>query len=300
MRITGGESATQAIRSWLGVPIPRRGEGIGLLEVDSTEVAAFDDADVELLLTVARALAGPIDLAARYAAERRSRHVRDAFSGMVSHELRTPITTIFGMSQVLRQRHAALAPSDREQLIVDIESEADRLRRLVEDLLILGRAEGGRFDLDREPIILAHLIARAVADEGRRWPAHTLESAVERTLPIVVGEEVYVEQVVRNLLSNAAKYSPAGTRVSVVAEEEGSSVAVRVLDEGMGLPDKDADQLFELYFRAPEATRQAAGAGIGLFVCRTLVEAMGGRMWAKPRETGGSEFGFTLPIDPDA
>lgn len=296
LRITG-DAARLSVRSWLGVPIPRRGRGIGLLEVDSTEPAAFDDADADLLETVARALAGPIDLAARYAAERRGRRLRDAFTGMVSHELRTPITTIFGMSQILRQRYDTLDDEARRHLIADVESEADRLRRLVDDLLILGRAEGGQIDLLHEPIVIGHVLRRAIADESRRWPEHRFSTAVADGLPIVLGEETYVEQIVRNLLSNAAKYSPPGSEIGLSAAPGEGFVEVRVTDTGIGIPDGPEGQLFDLYYRSAEATLAAPGAGIGLFVCRELLSAMGGRIWARRREEGGSEFGFTLPVE---
>ena len=107
---------------------------------------------------------------------------------------------------------------------------------------------------------------------------------------------MYVEQVVQNLLSNAAKYSPPGSTVRVLVEQEGAEIRVRVLDEGIGLTDEAPDRLFELFYRSPDATRQASGAGIGLFVCRQLIESMGGRIWAKARDGTGSEFGFVLPV----
>jgi two-component system sensor histidine kinase KdpD len=110
----------------------------------------------------------------------------------------------------------------------------------------------------------------------------------------VRGEETYVEQVLRNLLSNAAKYSPAGTAVEVVLDETPEGARVRVLDSGPGVRTEEVDRLFQLYYRSPETAAKAGGAGIGLFVCRALVEAMGGRIWAAPRPDGGSEFGFIL------
>jgi signal transduction histidine kinase len=100
---------------------------------------------------------------------------------------------------------------------------------------------------------------------------------------------------VQNLLSNAAKYSATGSKVEVVARPEDGGVTTRVLDEGEGLPAESSEQLFELFYRAPEAARRASGAGIGLFVCRQLVEGMGGRIWARPRDGKGAEFGFWLP-----
>src|SRR6185436_11411493 len=120
MRVPGAEAA-KAMRSWLAVPIQWRGVGIGLLEVDSTSAAAFTEEDQVLVATIGRALAGPVHLAARYVAEQRASALRDAFTGVISHELRTPITTIFGMSQVLRQRHETMDPETRRQSIADIE-----------------------------------------------------------------------------------------------------------------------------------------------------------------------------------
>jgi K+-sensing histidine kinase KdpD len=292
------------IRSWLAVPIVRRGQGIGLLEIDATQVAAFDQTDVELLTTVVRALAGPVELASRYAEERRANALREAFIGVISHELRTPITTIYGLSKMLRQRLDTMAPEVRDQLIGDVEAESDRLYRLVEDLLVLSRAERGRVEIARDPIVLTHVLRRAIEGETTRWPTRDFALEIDRHVPLVLGEETYVEQAVRNMLSNAAKYSEPGSTVTVVVEPAAGEVGVRVLDEGIGIAPDDAERVFELFYRTPRASRQAAGAGIGLFVCRQLIEAMGGRIWARPRAEGGTEVGFALPaeaeVGPDA
>ena len=290
-----GKGAAAAIRSWLGVPIVRRGTGIGLLEIDSTQLSAFDHADVELLSTVVKALAGPIELASHYADERRAAALREAFIGVISHELRTPITTIYGLTKMLRQRLEALAPEIRRQAIEDVEAEADRLYRLVEDLLILSRAERGRVEISDEPLLVEKVLRHAVDAEAARWPTRSFELAVEPSIPLVLGEATYVEQVVRNLLSNAAKYSPIGSGVRVTVRHEGDEVVVRVVDGGIGIGPDDEQRLFELFYRSANASRQAAGAGIGLFVCRQLVEAMGGRVWARGLDAGGAEFGFALP-----
>jgi K+-sensing histidine kinase KdpD len=294
----GSRSAATAsphIRSWLAVPIERDGVGVGLLEVDSVEPRAFFAEEERLLATIARALAGPIDLAARYAEEERARVLRDAFVGIVSHELRTPITTIYGMSRVLAQRHTTMEPAALAQALDDIEAEADRLRRLTEDLLVLSRAEGGGLVLAQDPLLISHVLRRAVDGEGARWPGHRFELEVAAALPLVLGEDTYLEQVVRNLLGNAAKYSPAGTTVATTASTEDGGVAVRVVDQGPGLGDTPPERLFDLFYRAPDAMRQASGAGIGLFVSRELVASMGGRIWARTAPSGGAEFGFWLP-----
>jgi K+-sensing histidine kinase KdpD len=290
-------------RAWLGAPIVRGDEALGLVELEARTAASFSDNDERIVATIARALGGPVDVAERYRAAQRAQELREAFTGVISHELRTPITTIYGMSQVLRQRHGSMEPADLRHMIEDIEGEADRLRRLAEDLLVLSRTESGRLQVTLDPLLLGHVIRRRIAEEEARWPDHTFEVEIPVGTGLVLGEEMYVEQVVQNLLSNAAKYSPPGSEVRVIVEQEGAEIRVRVLDEGMGLEEGSTDRLFELFYRSPDATRQASGAGIGLFVCRQLIESMGGRIWAKQRDGKGSEFGFALPVleesDPD-
>jgi signal transduction histidine kinase len=296
--VVRGPLARDGIRSWLAVPIVRRGVGIGLLEIDSTVPEAFGPEDVEILETVVRILSGPVELADHHVSEQRAKELRDAFIGVISHELRTPITTIYGLSKMLRQRGSTLDPAVFLRAVEDVEAEADRLHRLVEDLLVLSRAERGAVDIQGEPLGIAHVLRRAVGAEQARLPSRKLilEAA---TLPVVLGEETYVEQVVRNLLTNAAKYSTAPTPIRVVAEATDDEVIIRVLDEGIGITGPEMERIFDLFYRSPSASKIAGGAGIGLFVCRQLVEAMGGRSWATPRPTGGAEVGFALPVHRD-
>ncbi len=295
-----GAEAAGAIRSWLAVPIVRRGAGIGLLEIDSTAPAAFGSAEVEILQTIVRILAGPVELADILATERRASELRDAFIGVVSHELRTPITTIYGLSKMVRQHGHSLDRDVFDRAVEDIEAEADRLHRLVEDLLVLSRAERGAVEIAGEPIGLGRLLRRLVLAESTRLVGRRIELVAEPDVPLVVGEETYVEQVVRNLITNAAKYSDPSTGIRVVAESVDGEVVVRVLDEGIGISAEDEGHAFELFYRSTTASRIASGAGIGLFVCRQLVEAMRGRIWLSKREPVGTEVGFALPaLAPD-
>jgi K+-sensing histidine kinase KdpD len=291
-----GPQASISVRSWLAVPIIRRGVGIGLLEIDSTEPNAFGLVDVELLETIARVLSGPVELADHHMTEQRANEMRDAFIGVISHELRTPVTTIYGLSKMLRQRSASVDPEVLTRSIEDVEAEADRLQRLVEDLLVLSRAERGAVDVESEPLSIARLLRRISDAESTRLHGRRIDVELAENLPPVAGEQTYVEQVVRNLLTNAAKYSQPLSPVRLIAEAAGDEVIVRVLDEGIGIEQSDSDKVFELFYRSPSATRMASGAGIGLFVCRALVQAMGGRIWAQRRETGGTEVGFALPV----
>lgn len=296
-RMHGAAAATE-VRSWLAVPIVRHGVGIGLLEVDSTAVDAFEPADAELLSGVVAVLGGHVEIAAHHEIDRRSAELREAFIGVISHELRTPITTIYGLARVLRQRGESLDPTARAEAIADIEAESDRLYRLVEDLLVLSRAESGRVPMEDEPINLGRLVRRLVEAEAQRLPDRRYLVSVPAGVPLVQAETTYVEQVVRNFLTNAAKYSPPSEVIDVVVEAAADRVSVRVLDRGIGIDRETAERAFELFYRTAQATRVAAGAGIGLFVCRQLVEAMGGRTWIDPRDGGGTEVGFWLPVVP--
>lgn len=231
--------------------------------------------------------------------EREARRLQEAFVGVMSHELRTPITTIIAGAQLLL-RHRGLSRGARE-LAEDVGDEAERLYRLVEDLLVLSRLERGNLAPEREPVHLGHLLERVIASEEARWPTRTFRLVRPRGAEVVEGEDTYVEQVLRNLLSNAAKYSGPGATVEVVVEHGEDTVSVRVLDEGPGIAASEVGDLFTLFYRSPTTSAAASGAGIGLFVCDRLVRAMGGRIWARRRETGGSEFGFALTRyeDPD-
>jgi signal transduction histidine kinase len=273
-------------------------------EADLLSAVRALDAERAASADLARDLAAAAeDLRARHAAERRNNEFRDAFIGVISHELRTPITTIFGMSSVLRERFGTMSMELVAERLADIADESDRLRRLTEDLLVLSRAEGGQLEVALEPVVIVHLVRRAMNAEAGLSTRHRFHLEAGPEIPLVIGEETYIGQVTRNLLSNAAKYSPAGTDIRVTITGEGDGVAVRVRDEGPGLGDQKPDQLFQVFYRAPGAIREKAGAGIGLFVSRELIHAMHGRIWATaapPPADHGAEFGFWLPsVAPD-
>jgi two-component system sensor histidine kinase KdpD len=234
-------------------------------------------------------------------AARRRELLREAFLSLLSHELRTPITAIYGGASVLGRSDATLDPVTRSEILKDVVEEANRLERLVEDMLVLARLDEG-VDVGREPALLQHLVPTVV---NRDWPdgeGPSIRVEADAGLPPVSGDETSIQQVVHNLVSNAAKYSPIGSEVEVKVENGDDEVLVRVLDRGRGLSAMEASHVFEPFYRSEAAKRMAAGAGIGLFVCRRLVEAMGGRIWAEPREGGGTVFAFALttwPMDPE-
>jgi PAS domain S-box-containing protein len=221
--------------------------------------------------------------------------IRDRFLGVLSHELRTPVTSIYGGTQLLLGRGARLDPETRNELLVSVAGEAERLQRMIENLVAMARIErGGEFGGVR-PVLLDRIIKQLVEREKALWPEVTIKMASSGPVQMVAADEEYLAQIMRNLLSNAAKYSGPGSTVEVNLEDAEGEVLVRVRDNGPGIDPEDADRLFGLYYRAAPQSSTAPGAGIGLFVCRELVATMGGRIWAKPLPDRGAEFGFSIP-----
>jgi PAS domain S-box-containing protein len=220
--------------------------------------------------------------------------LRDRFIGVLSHELRTPITAIFGGAQVLLKRGDTLDPAIRSDLVADVAGEAERLERMVENLLILARVERGAEVVDVSPVLLQRVLPAVVARERATWP--TLDVVLEPAgaLPPVAADEASIALIVRNLISNAGKYAGPSATVRISLTEDADSVAVHVRDDGPGVSPDEIEQLFHLYFRSGSSAA-TPGSGIGLFVCRELVRAMGGRMWGAALAGGGAEFGFRLP-----
>ena len=226
--------------------------------------------------------------------QKRADELRDVFVGMLSHELRTPVTAIYGGSQVLRREH--VDDATRAEIIGDIISESERLERLVENLLVLARAERHVELGGSDPVLLRAVLSRVVADKRRRWPGSRIEFEVEPGLPPVTGDDASVELVLRNLISNALKYGTPGGLVEISGARDGEMVVVRVADDGPGMDASEIGRVFDLFYRTDDARRRAQGAGIGLFVVRALIESAGGRVWATNRSGGGAEFGFSLPV----
>jgi signal transduction histidine kinase len=245
--------------------------------------------------------AGETILILRDVTEAREREqARDAFIGVLSHELRTPVTTIYAGAKVLARGDTSLDDASRAGIFEDIHAEAERLHRLVEDVVALTRVGEGAIEIGNEPVLLQRVLPAVVRSEEARWPGGRFELDLPLDLPPVAGEATYVEQVVRNYLANAMKYGGSLSTARIVVEETAAAqeVEVRILDEGPGFPPGEADRLFELYFRSPSIVRKSSGSGIGLFVCARLIDAMGGRIWAANRREGGAEFGFSLRVMP--
>jgi signal transduction histidine kinase len=292
----------------LGAPLTDGdGRTIGRVVVSDAAADAFSPESEALLAGLARAVSAALVRRRLLASLEEAQRQRQAFFGVLSHELRTPITTIYGGTRVLRRSDDRMSGEARRQLLDDVADEAERLYRLVEDLLVLSRAERDAVVVAAEPILLQHLVARVTGSEQQRWPRADMRVATSPGLPPVMGDSTLVEQVMRNLLSNAVKYGGSDGHIEVSATPADDWVEVRVVDHGPGLDPGTQERVFELFYRAPDAPTRAQGAGIGLYVCRTLIEAMGGDIWVRSiaptaeHQGGGTEFGFRLrAYDPDA
>jgi signal transduction histidine kinase len=163
---------------------------------------------------------------------------------------------------------------------------------------VLARLDAGVASVDRHPVLLQHAVERVVQRERRRFPAvqFEIERPGARGLPAVLADDGAVDQVLSNLLSNAAKYGGSGGTVRVILERRADEVLVHVDDDGPGLPPERVTDLFRLFVRGSDAARRASGAGIGLYVSSRLVEGMGGRIWAADRDEGGARFSVALHL----
>jgi signal transduction histidine kinase len=221
--------------------------------------------------------------------------LKDEFLGLVSHELRTPLTTIRGNAAVLAEQKN-LPEEARDAAIRDILQEAKRLTGLVENMLVLGRLEAGK-QLPLEPLLLSRTIPDSVNAFLEQTPDAIVKITREIAPIIFLGNNESVEQILHNLLGNAHKYSPSPSVIELSTDVHDGYARVSVADRGRGIqPDSS---LFAAFSREPEAAATVPGLGLGLTVCKRLVEALGGEIEAMSRDGGGSVFSFTLPIVED-
>ena len=276
--------------------VSRSGHAIGVISTYWREPHTPTDRELGLMDVVARQVADVIERLETDAELLRALAAKDEFLGLVSHELRTPITTILGNASVLQRLGNSLDPRERAVALKDIRDQAERLNRTVDDLLALARADRGA--LEAEPLELARSVKMIIDEYGSETAAPILLSAGDAPL-IVSGEPGVLSQVLRNFISNAEKYGGGSPIEIEVARHGSSTAAVCVMDRGMGISLADSERVFDAFYRAEEV-RAIGGLGIGLSVCKRLAEAVGGRVWAEPREGGGSLFGLALPMYEDA
>jgi len=228
---------------------------------------------------------------------RRLEEIKADFIATASHELRTPLAAVYGAAQTLLRHDFALDETGRERFVSLIADESERLGRIVNEILLANQLDAGRLDLESEPFDAHDLVERVVeATRMHAPPSVSLEVEASNGLPPVAADADKVRQVMVNLVENAIKYSPDGGHVEVGVEEQDGSIRFHVRDEGLGVAPEDQERIFEKFYRAdPQMVRGVGGTGLGLYICKELIDRMGGRIWVEPNGEQGSNFVFDLP-----
>ena len=223
----------------------------------------------------------------------RAYELKDQFLSLVSHELRTPLATILGNGVLLMKRSNLISEEDKHRAYTDIVAETEKLHDSIENLLLMTRLDSSMLEI--EAMSLAHVVRKAVQDYQKVTPDRTLRLEVAE-VPPALGQETLITLVLRNLLSNALKYSPRDTEVEVtVCRSADGRPEVRVEDRGIGLEPEDVANLFTPFYRSQKAKDSASGLGLGLAVCQRVMEVQNGTISAGSRPGGGTSFCFSLP-----
>ena len=287
--LAGALSGAETVRAEeIALSVPD-GRSITTL-INATPIHAEDGAVASVVVTMQ-------DLAPLQELERQ----RAEFLGMVSHELRVPLTSIKGSTGALLGTSRQFAPAETREFIRIVDDQADRMIGLIADLLDAGRIDTGTLSVSPEPSEVAALVDRARTTFLSGGARHTVTIDLPPDLPRVMADRQRVEQVLNNLLANAARQAPESSPIRVAAERDGVHVAVSVADDGRGIAPERLAQLFRKYSGAAVGERGTGGSGLGLAICKGLVEAHGGRIRAESGGVGlGARFTFTLPVAGEA
>ena len=225
---------------------------------------------------------------------RQAEELKTTFVSIISHELKTPVALIKGYASTLRREDARWDRKIVEDSLQVIEEEADRLTLMIENLLDATRLASGGMALKRSDVSLADL-ARRIAERNQvQTSRHTIKTDFPDDFPVVLADEARMEQVITNLVSNAIKYAPQGAIV-ISGQARPEQVVICVTDEGPGIASEDIPHIFDRFYRAPDLARKTKGAGLGLYLARSIVEAHGGRIWVDPESGKGARICFSIP-----
>ena len=220
--------------------------------------------------------------------------IKATFISIVSHELRTPVTLIKGYASTLRRDDARWDRATISDSLAVIEEEADRLSKMIDDLLDASRLQAGGLSLNRADVSLPALAARVAERFTSQSSKHSIITDFPAKFPVILADEPRLEQVLSNLVSNALKYASAG-EIKITGRLHPEQVVVCVSDQGPGIEAKDLPHIFDRFYRSTQAVKQTKGAGLGLYLARAIVEAHGGRIWADPKPDTGARLCFSLP-----
>ncbi|HEV2755595.1 MAG TPA: ATP-binding protein [Actinomycetota bacterium] len=298
----------RGMRDAIVAPLHAGGTVIGTFAVGSRlgDVSTFDEADLKLFQTLSNhasvslenaRLVGRLEESLAHLTE--MNQLKDDFVAAVSHELRTPLTSIQGYIKTLLRPNVEFSPDDQRSFIEAVDRQSERLRRLIEDLLVVSRIESDRDNLLVTPVVLQK-VARHVVDEFRaRTATRSFDFRFDQSLIEVDTDETKVHQVVSNFVDNALKYAPDGTTITIGGRTEGDYAVISVADEGSGIPEAEQARIFDRFYQIDQSsTRTAGGTGLGLYICKKLAEAIGGDICLERSDERGSVFALRIPLVP--
>jgi PAS domain S-box-containing protein len=226
---------------------------------------------------------------------REAEELKSTFISIISHELRTPVALIKGYVGTLRREDADWDPAIVRDSLAVIEDEADRLTKLIDDLLDASRLQAGALVLNLSEVEIDQLSEQAAKRFQTQTEKHTFIADFPSDFPCVLADEERISQVINNLLSNAVKYSPDGGKIQIRGRIRQDDVLICVIDEGSGIAQADVPHVFDRFYRSSEAAQKTKGAGLGLYLAKAVVEAHGGNIWIDNQSKKGTSICFSLP-----
>ena len=228
-------------------------------------------------------------------------NLRETFLSMLGHELQTPLSIIKGYASTLSRNEGRWNKETLRQGLSVIEEESDRLGKVMNKLILASRMSTGTLTLNKEPLHLPSLASKVVRRLRAVTNIHTFEIDFVPDFPSVLAEPELMEEVLTNLVENAIKYSPEGGRITISGRWDDNQVRVTVDDEGVGIPVREQERIFERFYRVDvEQARKVQGVGLGLYICKSIIEAHGGKIEVSSRPGKGSRFSFVLPLEEGA
>jgi len=290
-------------RSYAGVPLMMAGESIGVMGVATCSERYFNSGEVNLLVAISREISIAVRNAQLYEEASSARSLKELdilrteLLANVSHELRTPLSAIKGFSSALLQPDVHFDKRTLREFLQTIDMEADKLNRLIEDLLVMSRLDAGALEVTKETRGLSEVVASIRDNLCNLTAKHRFQIIIPDDLP-PVAVDARMGEVFTNLVENAVRYSPEGTQIMLEAGLNGKGFIVSVSDEGIGIPEDLQGKVFERFYQvADPVVGHTPGTGLGLSICRGIVEAHQGKIWVESEPGKGSKFSFSLPIN---
>ncbi len=275
------------------VPVRLGGQAIGSLGFAGRVLSSAALNAVAYLVAISVERARSLDEANRIEAVRQSERLKSALLDALAHDFKTPLTSIKGaLTHLLGKKHDA----EEQELLSLANEETDRLNCLVVEALEMVRIEAGKLHLDRQPQKIGEIVSAVLLDLDGMLKDRAVEVTVPSDLPLADADFEFIRQVIKQLIDNAARYSPSGSPIIVSAQATGDRIVVSIQDRGKGIDEQEQTRIFDKFFRGLGARLQVPGTGLGLSIAKGIVEAHGGRIWVASRPGAGSVFSFSLPV----